>query len=309
MDRRPPWRTGTVAAMAKECDFDPATAFEAIEPPQQTIPFIFNSPHSGCSYPAAFLAASRLGERAIRGSEDTAVDELFLPAVEFGAPMLRAHFPRAWLDVNREPYELDPRMFSGPLPAYANIRSARVTGGLGTIARMVSDSEEIYARPLRVEEGLARIEQVYMPYHETLRRMLTRTFARFGCAVLVDCHSMPSQIRGTARGRPDFVLGDRFGASCSPDLTDRVEAMLKARNYDVSRNKPYAGGFITEHYGRPQRGLHALQVEVNRGLYLNEQTLQKKDGFDRVRSDLKAVMLGMAELSEGWIGGRREAAE
>ncbi len=296
--------------MATACDVDPATAFEVLEPARQAIPFLFNSPHSGRRYPTAFLAASRLSERAIRGSEDTLVDELFLPAVEHGAPLLRAHFPRAWLDVNREPYELDPRMFAGPLPSYANVRSARVTGGLGTIARIVSDSEEIYARPLQVEEGLGRIEAVYMPYHETLRRLLTRTFAAFGCAVLVDCHSMPSAIRGTAtRGRPDFVLGDRFGASCAGELTDCAEALLARRGYDVSRNKPYAGGFITEHYGRPQRGLHALQVEVNRGLYLNEQTLQKKPGFDRVRADLEAVVLAMAALSDTLIGGRREAAE
>ena len=296
--------------MAIHRDFDPATAFELVEPAEQTIPFLFNSPHSGRTYPAEFLAASRLDERAIRGSEDTFVDELFLPAVAEGAPLLRAHFPRAWLDVNREPYELDPKMFAGPLPSYANVRSARVNGGLGTIARIVSDSEEIYARPLRVEEALARIQTVYMPYHETVHRLLGRTFAAFGCAILVDCHSMPSVIRGAMiRGRPDFVLGDRFGASCAPALTEAVEAALIARGYEVCRNKPYAGGFITEHYGRPERGLHALQIEVNRGLYLNERTLQKKDGFDRLRADLAAMIVEVSRLSAAWLAPRQEAAE
>lgn len=291
-------------------DFDPADAFEVIEPSDQRVPFVFNSPHSGRRYPASFLAASRLDQQSIRRSEDSFVDELFLPAVEAGAPLLRAHFPRAWLDVNREPYELDPKMFSGELPAYANVRSVRVVGGLGTIARVVSESEEIYARPLSVDEVLGRIEAVYMPYHRTLRQLLARTHVSFGCAVLVDCHSMPSTVRGSLlRGRPDFVLGDRHGASCSALLVDAADALLTRRGYDVSRNKPYAGGFITEHYGRPGKGLHALQIEVNRALYLDERSLQKASGFERLRRDIAALISELTRVGEGLVMSRQDAAE
>ncbi len=291
-------------------DFDPSRAFEVVEPADQLIPFLFNSPHSGRTYPASFLAASRLDECAIRRSEDSYVDELFMSAISHGAPMLRALFPRAWLDVNREPYELDPKMFIGQLPSYANIRSVRVSGGLGTIARVVSESEEIYARPLAVEEGLERIETVYMPYHKAIRQLVARTHVTFGFAVLVDCHSMPSTVRGAVlRGRPDFVLGDRHGASCAPGLTDAAERILSNLGYDVSRNKPYAGGFITEHYGRPSRGLHALQIEVNRALYLDERTLEKSSGFERLQRDIATFVAELAVASDELLAERREAAE
>ena len=258
--------------------------FEILAPDGQGMPIVFNSPHSGRSYPSDFLAASRLDEHAIRRSEDSFVDELFLPAAARGAPLLRANFPRAWLDVNREPYELDPKMFAGSLPTYANVRSVRVAGGLGTIARIVSESEEIYARPLHVEEGLARIDGVYKPYHRALRELLVATHGAFGVALLVDCHSMPSTVRGgVSRLRPDFVLGDRYGTSCAGELTDFVGQFLTRLGYAVSRNKPYAGGFITEHYGQPSRGLHAMQMEVNRCLYMDERTLAEDR---RLRSPL-----------------------
>jgi N-formylglutamate amidohydrolase len=291
--------------------FDVAPPFQVVEPPDQRLPFVFNSPHSGRLYPKAFLAASRLDETAIRRSEDTYVDELFRPAVALGAPLLHAHFPRSWLDVNREPYELDPAMFAGKLPAYANIRSIRVAGGLGTIARIVSDSEEIYAAPLAVDDALNRIDLVYAPYHQTLRRLLARTHVRFGFAVLIDCHSMPSTVRGGhPRGRPDFVVGDRYGASCAPGLTETAIAALTDLGYSVSRNKPYAGGFITEHYGRPARRLHALQIEVNRALYLNETTLAKSSGFSRLMLDLGSFVGTLARRSDlDLAAAPREAAE
>ena len=182
---------------------------------------ILNSPHSGCCYPGDFLAASRLDEKTIRRSEDSYVDELMADAAALGCPLLKANFPRAWLDVNREPYELDPKMFAGSLPTYANVRSVRVAGGLGTIARIVSESEEIYAGPLNVQEALARIDAVYKPYHRTLRQLVLDARAAFGVAVLIDCHSMPSTVRGMhGRLRPDIVLGDRYGTSCSTELTD-----------------------------------------------------------------------------------------
>ena len=241
---------------------------------------VLNSPHSGRFYPPEFLAASCLDERAIRRSEDTFVDDLFTPAAALGAPLLKANFPRAWLDVNREPYELDPKMFDGCLPTFANIRSVRVAGGLGTIARIVSESEEIYARPLTVDEALARIDNVYKPYHRSLRQLVAGTHVAFGFAVLIDCHSMPSAVRGNqGRLRPDIVLGDRYGTSCSGALIDGASRILSGLGYSVSRNKPYAGGFITEHYGQPGRGLHAMQIEVNRGLYMDERSLEQTPGF------------------------------
>ena len=225
---------------------------------------------------------ARLDREAIRRSEDCYVDELFGGAVPLGAPLLAANFPRAYLDVNREPWELDPRMFAEPVPSFANIRSPRVAGGLGTVPKLVGEGLDIYPGRLPLAEAVARIELIYKPYHEALKRLVTRTHARFGFAVLVDCHSMPASIRvGETGVRPDFIIGDRFGASASAVLTETAIGLLIAMGYTVAHNKPYAGGFITEHYGRPARALHALQIEVNRGLYMNERTLQKSAGSTR----------------------------
>jgi N-formylglutamate amidohydrolase len=279
-------------------------------PQQQTVPFVYNSPHSGRYYPHDFLTSTFLDKHEIRRSEDLLVDRLFMPVVRFGAPLMSAVYPRAYLDVNREPYELDPKMFAGRLPAYANVRSLRVAGGLGTIPRVVSDAANIYKGPLPVEEGLARIERIYRPYHDTLRRLLAQTHVAFGMAILIDCHSMPSNIRGgPARVRPDFVLGDRFGASCMPELTDCAAATLQRLGYTVCRNKPYAGGFITEHYGRPSRGLHALQLEINRGLYMDEYRLEPHQGFARLSADIGALAHALLALVEDRFEETREAAE
>ena len=266
--------------------------FEIVAPATQQVPLVFNSPHSGRCYPEAFLAASRLDERAIRRSEDTFVDELFLPAVALGAPLLRANFPRAWLDVNREPYELDPRLFEGALPPYANARSTRVAGGLGTIPRIVAENEEIYHGPLPVAEALARIEGAYRPYHAALAGLISQTRTGFGCAVLVDCHSMPSNARGAHA--PDIVLGDRFGASCHPSVTALAEATLRRLGYRVARNAPFAGGHTTQTYGRPTLRAHALQIEINRALYLDERTLERTNGFARVRADMSRLAEALA---------------
>jgi N-formylglutamate amidohydrolase len=268
---------------------------------------VFNSPHSGRFYPDDFLAAACLDKSEIRRSEDLLVDRLFAPVVTLGAPLMSAVYPRAYLDVNREPYELDPKMFAGRLPAYANVRSLRVAGGLGTIPRVVSDAANIYREPLPVEEGLQRIERIYRPYHDTLRRLLAQTHVGFGMAVLIDCHSMPSNIRGgPTRVRPDFVLGDRFGASCMPELTNCVAETLEELGYTVCRNKPYAGGFITEHYGRPARGLHALQIEVNRALYMDEHLLEPHRGFEQLSNDLFRLAESLLSLVDTPT---REAAE
>jgi len=284
--------------------------FEVVAPASQTVPLILNSPHSGACYPRAFLAASRLDERSIRRSEDSFVDTLFLPAVDLGAPLLRANFPRAWLDVNREPYELDPKMFDGSLPPFANIRSVRVAGGLGTIARIVSESEEIYAAPLEVAEGLARIERVYKPYHEALQALVDATHLAFGQALLIDCHSMPSTVRGgQGRLRPDIVVGDRYGASCSSEISDAAGHILSRLGYSISRNKPYAGGFITEHYGKPGLGFHTLQIEINRCLYMDERTLQPTAGFSRLKADLGVFVAELAALFNDGLLAPADAAE
>lgn len=272
-----------------------APPFAVAVPQQLRVPLVFNSPHSGRIYPNAFLAASRLDSLTLRRSEDAYVEELFAFVAALGAPLLYAHFPRAYLDVNREPYELDPILFPDGLPHYANTQSVRVVGGLGTIARIVSESDEIYREPLSVGAALERINRLYTPYHETLQTLLREAQRAFGLAVLIDCHSMPSNpITDQAGGRPDFVLGDRFGSSCSAELTRLATEELKALGYAVALNKPYAGGYITEHYGRPHKGQHALQIEINRALYMDETSFEKSEGFEQLRRDLEAMARALA---------------
>ena len=276
--------------------------FETIEPTHITTPLVLSSPHSGAVYPRSFLNSSRLDALALRRSEDAYVDELYAQAANLGVPLLKAHFPRAYLDLNREPYELDPRMFDGRLPHFANTRSLRVAGGLGTIARIVSENQEIYARRLTVEEALRRIEGLYKPYHQCLRALLRRAHRCFGMAVLIDCHSMPSWIgAGTQkqeRIQADFVLGDRYGTSCGSAFIDLIERHLRGCGYQVQRNKPYAGGFITEHYGHPSAGFHALQIEINRALYMDEKTLEKKPAFAQLIHDLTQMTQSVMDLAD-----------
>lgn len=280
-------------------DFHPTPAFEVRAAAEQRVPFVFNSPHSGRHYPQRFLAMSRLDRAAIRRSEDSYVDELFGGCVPLGAPLLAAHFPRAYLDVNREAWELDPRMFSEPVPAFANTRSARVAGGLGTIPRLVGEGQEIYSGRLPLREALARIDGIYRPYHETLRQLVSATRRGFGYAVLIDCHSMPGSIRlGDTGMRPDFIVGDRFGSSASASLSEAAIGLLTAMGYTVSHNKPYAGGYITEHYGRPAQSVHALQVEVNRALYMNEATLEKSVGFEALAEDMARFAADLMSLPD-----------
>src|SRR5947207_3471419 len=245
--------------------------FEIIEPAEWRGPVVFNSPHSGNIYPRAFLATARLDLATLRRSEDSFVDELVCGVVGRGQPLVRVHFPRCYVDVNREPYELDPRMFEGRLPSFANTRSMRVAGGLGTVARVVGDAQEIYGQRIPVDDAIRRIEGLYKPYHRALRRLFTRVHRDFGAAVLIDFHSMPSAAGAKdERPRADVVLGDRYGTSCVAAVAETIEATLRAQGYSVSRNKPYAGGFITEHYGNPAAGLHAIQLELNRALYMDE---------------------------------------
>lgn len=273
----------------------------AIERPDRIrFPFVFSSPHSGRVYPRSFVTASNLDPVTLRRSEDSFVEEIFGGVKGLGAPLIHARFPRAYLDANREPYELDPGMFADPLPPHVNTRSLRVAGGLGTIARVVADSTEIYRGPLPYAEAERRIRQLYMPFHEALRGLLEEAHTIFGWSVLIDCHSMPS-VGGPAdddRGadRPDIVLGDRYGTSCASELTSEVENKLRKLGYSVARNNPYAGGFNTEHYGRPHRGLHALQIEINRALYMDEARLERGAGLDRLKADMTALAAHLAKL-------------
>ncbi len=288
---------------------------EILEPEELASPLVFSSPHSGSVYPPAFLERTRLDALGLRRSEDAYVDALFAFARSVGAPMLRAHFPRAYLDVNREPYELDPRMFDAPLPEFVNTRSLRVAAGLGTIPRVVADAREIYAQPLRVEEALDRIERLYKPYHAALRGLMERAQRKFGAAFLIDCHSMPTTLARdqsvATRGKRqlDFVIGDRFGASCCPGVVAAIEDRLRQFNYVVQRNRPYAGGFITEHYGKPAAGWHAVQIEVARGLYMNETTLERNERFDAIAAHLGEVVRDLAREVASRMDERRAAAE
>lgn len=284
--------------------------FEILKPSTHTAPFVFNSPHSGRVYLQDFVASSRLDLAGLRRSEDTYVEQLFSPMVEIGAPLMHANFPRAYLDVNREPYELDPALIAEALPRYANTQSVRVVGGLGTIARVVTESEEIYRAPLRLADALERINLLYKPYHEALDRLMTACVRKFDLAVLIDCHSMPStSLYESGSQRPDFVLGDRFSTSCNPEFTRLVAAQLKAMGYVVAFNKPYAGGFITEYYGRPSRSRHALQIEINRSLYMNETNYEPHAGFDTICADLRNLAHAMTEMVPAVFGIRRAAAE
>jgi N-formylglutamate amidohydrolase len=283
--------------------------FEVLQPLEQTVPFVFCSPHSGRTYPQAFLAQSRLDALSLRKSEDCFVDELFAHVAAGGAPLLTARFPRAFIDANREPYELDPHLFRETLPDYANAQSARVVGGLGTVPRIVADGEDIYARRLPLSEALDRIDRLYKPFHAMLASLIENTRRRFGYAILIDCHSMPSTLLAQpGSSRPDFVIGDRYGASCDPRLVRSLRDALGGLGYDSQLNRPYAGGFITEHYGRPQRGVHAIQIEINRGLYLNETTLEMTRGFEQLRSDLSDLTQQMFADMPSMLE-RRAAAE
>ncbi len=275
-------------------------AFDVLEPARQTVPFVFASPHSGRVYPEAFRAAARLDPVTLRRSEDAFLDELFAAAPHFGAPLLRAHFPRAYVDPNREAFELDPAMFTDPLPAHCNTASPRVKAGLGTVARVVTSGEEIYRGKLTYADALDRVERFYRPYHAELARLIAATRQRFGACVLIDCHSMPSiggpMDQDPGLRRVDMVLGDALGTACAPAVTDAAERILAALGFAVARNVPYAGGYTTRHYGRPGTGVHALQIEIKRSLYMDETRIQRSPGMARVRDSLAVLIETLAGL-------------
>jgi len=283
-------------------------AFEVLRPDDGAAgpsPLVFASPHSGRLYPPDMRPSAALDEQAIRTSEDAFVDELLLPAPALGATVILARYARAYVDLNREAFELDQAMFSDRLPSYARARTARVAAGLGSIARVVANGKEIYDRKLTFAEAARRISLVHRPYHETLAALLSETRARHGFAILVDWHSMPSaavQVDTRIATAPDMVLGDRFGAACSPAFTTAVEAELDRLGFNTARNAPYAGGFTTEGYGRPRDGVHALQIEINRALYLDEAAGLKGEGFAALANRLRDLFAGLAALDWQALG-------
>ncbi len=279
--------------------FPPRRAVEVLAPREVVSPLIFASPHSGRDYPGELLRNSRLDRHALRQSEDSYVDLLFDEAPHFGAPLLRALFPRAYVDVNRSRDELDPRMFADGLPKTEDSRSSRVIAGLGVIPRIVADGQDIYGRKLYYFDARRRLAACYDPYHMALRGLVNEARARFGCAILIDCHSMPSA--GGAPFRPgdpriDFVLGDRFGSSCAPSIVRYVEEILAAFGYQVARNAPYAGGYVASSYGRPRSGVHVLQIEINRALYLDEARIARTEGFEPLRRNMIELMDRLARF-------------
>ncbi|MSP81478.1 MAG: N-formylglutamate amidohydrolase [Alphaproteobacteria bacterium] len=283
--------------MAQDRDA-PAVVMRAAEGP--AVPLIVCSPHSGRHYPASFLADSRLELAALRRSEDSFVDELFGDAPSLGASLLAANFARSFIDVNREPYELDPATFAEPLPPFVNTGSTRVASGFGTIAQSVAGGGPIYRRKLAFAEAEVRLRDYYRPYHERLAGLVSAVQERFGRVLLLDCHSMPSAGSGD-RGASeiDVVLGDRFGRSCDARVIDDAERSLLDSGLRVRRNDPYAGGFTTEYYGRPHQGIHALQIEINRALYMDEARFERAPGFARVRAAMRRLLAALAGLRFG----------
>jgi N-formylglutamate amidohydrolase len=266
--------------------------FEVLRPEAGSAPLVLSSPHSGDIYPPSLLKALRAHQSQLRCLEDGWVDRLFACATEFGAPLLRARFARAYIDPNREAFELDPELFNGPLPAYVNSASVKARAGLGTIPSRVG-GKSIYRARLDFGEAERRIRLAYWPYHEALQNLLTQAQDEFGGVLLLDCHSMPSfAANGGApdEGVVDFALGDRFGRSCAPEVVERAERLLRREGFRVARNRPYAGGHITMRYGRPDAGIHALQIEVRRGLFMEERTREPTQAVPQVQLVLREFL-------------------
>jgi len=257
---------------------------------------VFASPHSGADYSESFLSASILDRHTIRSSEDAFVDLLFDAAPEFGAPILNAVVPRAFVDLNRGPDELDPALIEG---AKRHGHNPRVASGLGVIPRVVANGRAIYRGKLPLEQAQQRIDVHWHPYHRALQSLLEESHAKFGQAILIDCHSMPHEaMDSTARSskRAEIVLGDRFGAAASTEVVDRIEAAFAAAGLKVARNTPFAGAYVTQAYGRPSRNQHAVQVEIDRSLYMDEQSIRPSSNFDAFRSVLRQVIAEIATI-------------
>lgn len=271
--------------------FELGPPIEVLTPVNGRVPVVVSSPHSGRIYPASLMRAVRLRPNQLSHLEDGVVDRLFDRAPELGMPLLRARFARAYVDANREAFELDADLFEGPLPAWVNASSVRARAGLGTIPSRIG-GRAIYRRRLPFDEAERRVRVAYWPYHQALEALLIEARAGFGAVLLLDCHSMPTLAGGDPGETThiDFALGDRFGRSCAPAVIDRVERWLQRRGFRVARNRPYAGGHITTRYGRPQAALHALQIEVRRGLFMDEATGRPHRAMAELRDLLRELL-------------------
>lgn len=274
---------------------------EVILPSEATAPVIYASPHSGRIYPPELLTISRLDRQELRQSEDSYVDLLFNAAPELGAPLLRALFPRAYVDVNRARDEIDPRMFTDKVSDRVDSASSRVIAGLGVIPRVVADGHDIYDRKLFYRDAKRRLSACYDPYHQALSDLITAARTRFGKAILIDCHSMPSAGTGIRRNDyiADIVLGDRFGVSCAPEIMEFADSHFTKCGLSVARNAPYAGGFVAASYGRPRRHVHVLQIEISRRLYLDERRITRTDNFDVLRGHIVEFIGAFSEQFGG----------
>ncbi len=295
----------------------PQQRLHVTEPVLQTAPMLIASPHSGRDYSSDFIASSRLTFSALRRSEDSFVDELFAGATAMGIPLLQADFPRVYCDVNREAWELDPVMFADKLPSWCNTGSARVLAGFGTIARLVSSGEPIYRDKLTFAEAEHRIRTCWQPYHDALAHLIDGTVVHHGACLLLDAHSMPSlagpsltgssltapNLTGRASSGPDFVLGDAFGTSCAQSIIQFTERFLRDRGFRVRRNDPYAGGYVTRHYGRPASHVHVLQIEICRSLYMNEARFRKLPQFTEIQETLTSLLGELAPIVSDLLTG------
>lgn len=265
------------------------------EKPQSCV--VFNSPHSGSNYTKDFLASTKLDSLAIRSSEDAFVNELFMDAPKYGAYLLAARAPRAFIDLNRNANELDSALVRDVKRAPAN---PRIAAGLGIIPRVVGSGQVVRTGKMSLAEAEARIAKFYTPYHDRLRELITSQREQFGMAILLDCHSMPQRALDAAplvRGKlPDIVLGDRFGAACDRWIIDLVSQIFLSAGFVVARNAPFSGGYITQHYGRPTKGVHAIQIEINRALYMNEKSVERSETFEGFREILAEVTRRLAEI-------------
>lgn len=284
--------------MTSPADIGSDHIVDILPPTGQIAPIVFASPHSGRDYTKQFLRQSALALPLLRSSEDAFVDRLFAQTPQMGATQVIARFPRAFVDVNRAPEELDPAMFDGGLPPGHMAKSPRVAAGLGAVPRLVAEGTEIYDTQLPAGEAQLRIDRYHTPYHAALRQQLETLRARFGLCVLIDCHSMPSRIsRGQRSAKMDVVLGDRFGAACAPWIIDQAQHILTDMGLAVVRNTPYAGGYCTDHYGQPSEHMHAIQIEINRALYLDEKTIEPNANFDNIRQMLARFAAHMVEVA------------
>lgn len=255
-------------------------------------PLVFASPHSGRHLPADMRPAAGLDERVLRSAEDVAVDELLNAAPSHGAPLIRAFISRAYVDLNRDPSDLDP-LLTPEAPPPVSPGAARIVSGYGVVARRAGDGRDLYDRPVPLAEVQARLETVHRPYHDALGDLLRRAHAAHGRAILIDWHSMPSMATGSGRG-PDVVLGDRHGSACEARLTRRLKTVFEQAGWTVALNRPYAGGYTTQTWGRPAEGFQALQIELSRSLYLDEAALTPSAGFARCRGVVTRAVAALA---------------